>query len=139
MPLVVTHNGMKAILNAAFRGVPFVPSVGLYQNAWEPTVNSAIGEVVPCNFSGYTGLSVFSVWDAPVADGLVEKIGSPALIWTRGAGNVSNWVVGYYVVDAGGVLLWAESSPRGSFGMTNAGNIYSVTPAFCVGSRYGGV
>jgi hypothetical protein len=134
--VVLTALGRAAVMSAAFRGLPFQTFFGLFQNAWTPTRNSVIGDVVPCDFSGYSGLINVTGWGAPIAVGEAEVCSFPPIFWTRGVGTKSNWVVGYYVVDGPGNLLWGESNPNGSYGMTNVGNVYQVTPQIGGWSRY---
>lgn len=136
MQLVMMKDGMIALLNAALRGIPFHAFYGLFQNDWTPTPDSVIGQVQPCDFSGYAGLISVGLWLAPTIVGQVAVTESTPRTWTRGVGPNSNWVSGYYVVDSSGVLLWGERDPGPPAAMIVPGDIYQVTPAFSQSSRF---
>lgn len=110
--------------------------VGLYQNDWTMRHDSVIGQVVPATFSGYAGLQALTGWTAPALLNDQAVSNADPATWTRGAGSVNNWIFGYYVVDAAGVLRWAERDPNGPVAIVVAGNTYRVTPQFSLGSRY---
>lgn len=136
MPLIAGNTEVLADLTvvlATFVGTRFI---GLFQNDWTMRHESVIGEVQVANFSGYAGLKPVTAWAAPtLVRGQYQSQAAP-LTWTRGAGVNNNWIFGYYVVDAGGVLRWAERDPNGPVAIVNVGNAYTVTPRFSLGSRY---
>lgn len=136
MSLVLVNLGASALL-VALRDGPFVPfRVGLYQNDWAPVRASTISEVVPCTFSGYDGLRTITGWGSPTLEGTREVIRADSQVWTHDGGSVGNWVIGYYVVDLSGRLMWAERRQEGSVSIVGAGQTVGVVPTFSLRSQF---
>lgn len=106
--------------------------VGLYQNDWTPTVGDDISAVSPATFGGYSGLIALDSWDTGGITFVTPRavIEHPYKTWTAD-GTSTNTIYGYYVVNSGGTLLWAERRTTGGIliGVV-VGQTYSVIPRF---------
>jgi hypothetical protein len=120
-------------LTASWRGARWV---GLFQNDWTPVRSSTISEVQPCEFAGYDGLHQLAGWSAAVLFGDSAVTYAALQQWTYTGGGPGGYVVGYYVVDQGGALQWAERNPAGSVALVVTGDTFPVTAAYALRSRY---
>jgi hypothetical protein len=82
--------------------------VKLYQNDLNPGPTTVLGDFEVATFTGYTTSSAIA-WAGPVNgdDGEPELVGQ-RLIFTATSGTPTNTIFGYYVIDAGGALLYSE-------------------------------
>jgi len=106
--------------------------VGLYQNDFNPRLNSTIANVVPCNFSGYDGLRLLYFLTPSFMGGVRAIRLAQEYIWQHDGGAIDNWVYGYYVVDLSGNLVVAERFCNGPFNMNTARRSFKLTPMFWV-------
>jgi hypothetical protein len=134
--LVLCTGGMLRALDAL--RASWLPSllIGLYANDWTPEKTSTISEVVPAWFSGNTVLHNLPGWGTPYLDGDIGVTDATERQWSHDGGPISSWVFGYYVVDTGGALVWAERTLEFGMVMYRAGQEYRVTPRFAQGTRY---
>ncbi len=112
--------------------------IGLFQNDWTPVVDDTISAVVIANFGGYTGLLDLVSWlyaGVTWVDPRATVI-HPDVYWTAD-GTSTNTIYGYYVVDAAGLLAWAERRTSGGVivGAT-ALQTYTVSPRFTFRSEF---
>jgi len=107
-------------------------SVGLFQNDFNPRLNSTIANVVPCNFSGYDGVRLLYFLSPAFMAGIRAARLAQEYVWTHSGGPVDNWVYGYYIVDLSGALILAERFCDGPFRMNIARRQFKLTPLFWV-------
>jgi len=138
MAMVMTRYGMRRLLEAALQGAPLDVRYGLYQSDTVLRIDMTLSDLMPCDFSGYSGLLPVLYWQVPENVGPDAVCVASLLTWTRAVGPVSNWVVGYYVVDGAGGLVWASDSDEGSTLLAAPGQTHSVVPAVRLGSLYQG-
>lgn len=83
-------------------------TIKLFQNDMTPSPGSVLGDFTVATFTGYATSGAI-VWAGPVNadDGTPELVGQ-RLIFTATDGAVTNTIYGYYALDAGGGLLFAE-------------------------------
>jgi len=106
--------------------------VGLFQNDFNPRLNSTIANVVPCNFSGYDGPRLLYFTSASFMAGIRAARLAQEYQWRHDGGAIDNWVYGYYVVNLGGQLVLAERFCDGPFRMNVARRTFKLTPFFWV-------
>lgn len=137
--LVLVNNGALGHLDAL--RVAWLPSlrIGLFQNDWHPHQGDTMVAVVPATFSGYTGLHFLPGWSPAVLQGNLAVTQATPRLWTHNGGPVGNWIFGYYVVDATGVLRWAQRYPGDPVPMDSSSGFYRVTPEYAVTSRFTGL
>jgi len=138
MSLVSVDEGAIRACKLLAQGWPTYRYVGLYQNEVTIDRHVTIDKLEDCDFSGYVGRQKIEAWGP--ADFVGDRAVSYAapLTWEYDGGDPSGWVVGYYVVDEDGVLLWVEERPEGPVAMVQGGQFFQVTPSLSVGTRYGG-
>lgn len=106
--------------------------VGLYQNDFNPRLDSTIANVVPCNFSGYDGLRLLYFFSPSFMSGIRATRLAQEYVWQYDGGPITNWVFGYYVVDLAGNLTIAERFCNGPFAMDQPLRQFKLTPLFWV-------
>jgi hypothetical protein len=129
--LVLCINGLKKICDT---GLSLIGAgnghIGLFTNNHAPVEADVIGNYVEPT-AGWYARQALGNWPAssyvlPNA----TSVNAP-ITWTDTGGIGSNATVyGYFIVDAGGVLMWAELDPAGPFTLSAAGYTYTVTPTF---------
>lgn len=134
--LVAVYDGLLADLNALTRSWKLKLWAGLFQNPDEPQRDWTIARIQPANFGGYVGLQQISSWTPAALFGDVAISQAAGMTWTMTSAAPSNWIFGYYVVDALGVLRWAEQRPGPPRAMIVVGNTYQVIPKFSLGSEF---
>jgi len=127
---------MQEWLRAGLIGPKLVTRYGLLQNDYHPTPLKTMADIQPADFSGYVGLQEVTTWNSPTITGEVAQIILLPISWYRGAGAVSNWIFGYYVVDSAGELLWSERVGDWPGAMLRTGDRYSVIPSFSQTTRF---
>jgi len=138
VPLVVVDDGaLRACAQLAnqWGGVRYV---GLYSNELTMDRHLTIDNIEECAFSGYSGRQELGTFGAPEMQGDRAVAYSTELLWAHDGGPQSDWVVGYFVVDSDGALLWIEDNADGPVALVSGGQTYKVTPALSAGTRYGG-
>jgi hypothetical protein len=109
--------------------------IKLFKNDYTPVDGSSVGNFVEADFDGYASQGI-AAWGAPIAVGPRGQIQSASNTFTKAAGVVPNDIYGYYVLDGGGSLLWAERDPAAPIPIHNAGDKYIITPTFTLKSEF---
>lgn len=87
------------------------------------------------DFPGYARQNLAN-WINAVSDGGGRALTVPDLItFTRNAGGAAQSVYGYFVMDAGPDLLWAERDPNAPHAMDLAGDEYVILPVLTLRSQ----
>lgn len=136
MSLVLVDAGMLEELDAMrtrWNGIRFA---GLFQNDLVVERTTTIGQIEPATFSGYVGLRPLMGWTPATMLGNRAVSTAAPVSWTHNGGGQSNWIFGYYVVNASGVLVWAERRPGPAQALVSAGQTYELVPQFSQGSRF---
>jgi hypothetical protein len=97
--------------------------IGLYQSDWNPQNYQPDSAIVPCDFSGYSGLQLVSGWSAPQQVGPQAISNSPEFVWSHDGGPTSNYVFGVYVVNDAGKWVFAEMLDEEGIPMFGGGNV----------------
>lgn len=131
MSLVLASTGLKQIndtglsLLGAGNGV-----IGLFTNNHTPAEGDNIGAYTEPT-AGWYARQALANW--PTSTYVLPNAYSTntPVVWTDTGGAGSNATVyGYFVVNAAGILMWAELDPAGPFTLSAAGYSYTVTPYF---------
>jgi len=109
---------------------------GAFKNALEPDRPITIADIEPADFTGYAGLQLVQNWTAAVLIGDHATTQADTITWTMTGLAVTNWIFGFYVVNTGGVLLWAQRAANAPIGMVNTGNVARFSPQFSLGSKF---
>ena len=104
--------------------------VGLFQNDGHPSLTWTLFNVVPCDFSGYSGLLQSFGWTASVVNNTRAVTEANPLTWTHNGGPIGNFVYGYYVVDDVGAYQWAERFCPAPVVVSRNGTRLRVRPSF---------
>lgn len=110
--------------------------MGLYKAVTGISENTVIGDVTPCDFSGYGGLQLLEDWAAVVWTSPRAVITNSDIVWTHNGGGVSNQIYGYYVVDGVGALAWIEARADGPVTIQFNGQEYTVKPKYTRRSEF---
>lgn len=106
--LVLPDSGLVDALAILTAGWEARWRYGLFQNDFVPRQSMTLLNITPATFSGYAGLQPCFSWSVPLVNGPYAISNAHELIWTHDGGPVGNWIYGYYVLNLGGVLMWAE-------------------------------
>jgi len=100
-------------------------TVKLYQNNITPSDTDTAATYTVANFTGYAdaGLTA-ATWGA--ASGGTITYGAQLSFTCSGAS--SNSIYGYYIVNAGGTLLYSERDASAPFTITTSGDAVKLTP-----------
>jgi hypothetical protein len=109
---------------------------GLFQGSFEPWRGAVISDLTPCDFSGYSGLRDMVTWGMPAMVGPRAITQHGFFLWRHDGGLVANVVQGYYVVDGGGVLVWAELRAEGGQLLQSLGDVYRAVPRYSLRSEF---
>ena len=129
--LILASTGLKQINDS---GLTLLGAgngqIGLFTNNHTPAEGDTIAAYTePAGaWYGRQGLGNWpaSTYLSPAA----TSINAP-VTWTNTVGTgAAATVYGYFVVNAAGVLMWAELDPAGPFDLANVGYTYTVTPTF---------
>jgi hypothetical protein len=112
-----------------------VLTLKLYKSNTTPPVDGDVaGNYTECDFGGYVSqvLGTFpaSSWVSPRA-----TTTAAAQVFTA-SGASANVVYGYFVVDAGGLLVFAERNAAGGVTIGSVGQTYTVTPVMTLRSEF---
>jgi hypothetical protein len=133
MALVLTDAGAAAILKAVFNNV--WPAGGknltlkLFANNYTPVDTSAAGSFTEAAGGGYASKTLTNgSWTESNVAGIEQVLYASQTFSFTGPLTTNPNVYGYYVVDADGVVWWAES--QAMFTPTNNGDNIVVPPLF---------
>jgi len=138
MSLVLADVGADQILKSYFNKSQ--PSGGnnltlkLFCNDYTPLQTSIASNFTEANGGGYAALTLNSgSWTVTVADDPSDAVYAQQTFTFTGALTTNTTVYGYYIVDADGVLIWAERLAA-SFTPANNGDNLKITPKFQISS-----
>lgn len=137
MPAIIVYQGsMNAVDAWTARNTGF-NRVGLFQNDLVVRPWHTLANLVPCNFSGYTGPLSLGGWTPAAMEGDQAVSRAAECIWTHNGGPVANYVFGYYIVSAAGELLLAERDPDAPVLVAVGGVLFRCVPTYTSRSRFG--
>lgn len=131
--LKVVNEGEKILLNWMFKSAGTNAVLHLYKNDYTPVDTSTVANFTASTFGGYTPATLTRAnWNNSVtnAAGKAEIVYSTDISWTS---STSETVIGYYVVDTSGALLFAEK-----FAQARAlvdGDSLTISPRFTLRSE----
>lgn len=137
MPLVLSDAGIEMRLTAIAADFGAALKLCLFTTNIIPAKTDVAGDYTPseATFTGYGRITIAS-WGTPATVANVCKTVGPLCVFTRSGGAVED-VYGYFVLDAGNVLLWAESFPGGPVAMASIGQTLGIIPVMTDESVYG--
>lgn len=126
MALNVPHTGENVALeNFVNKTAPTNLTVKLYINNITPSDTDTAGTYTEATFTGYSAVALTAgTWGA--ASGGIITYGAQIAFTCSGAS--SNSVYGYFIVNAGGTLLWSEKDASAPFTIANSGDAVKLTP-----------
>jgi hypothetical protein len=135
MSLVVADQGKLDMLAPVATFLGANATLHLYQNNHTPLHGDTAAAYTEATFSGYAGIPLTS-WGTPYLSADFHAwIDEVLRTWTCTASSPANTIYGYYVLGAGGRLLWAELAAT-SVAINAAGQTYSVLPRFSLTSEF---
>lgn len=100
-------------------------TVKLYQNNITPSDSDTAATYTVANFTGYADAALTAAtWGAASAGTITYG----AQLTFTCSGASSNSIYGYYVVNAGGTLLYSERDGSAPFSIVNSGDAVKLTP-----------
>lgn len=136
MSLVIVNNGRTTLLSQLRTWFNSNTFLKLFINNHTPVRGDVAADYTEATFGGYAQYTLSS-WGAPAltADfhALITEI---VRTFVCTGAPFTNVVFGYYVVDGGGALLWAELAPA-SFAVDAINKAYTVIPQFTFTSEFG--
>lgn len=108
----------------------------LFQNDYTPVAGTVIGDFTEATFSGYAGGITLTNPSAAAMVGARASTTFDDNLWSHSGGATSNLIYGYYVVDGGGGLQFAQRDSSGPRSMAALGDTYRVTPVYTLRSEF---
>lgn len=138
MALVLADLGADAFLEAYFNDTWPAGGVNLtlklYATNVTPTQASVAGDFTEATGGGYAALTLTNgSWTVTPANDPSDAVYAEQDFVFTGTLTTNSDIYGYYVVDADGVLIWAESLDS-TYTPTNNGDTLSITPKFQLSS-----
>jgi hypothetical protein len=107
-------------------------SFRLFQNDIVPNKDTVAGDLLVCNFTGYSNVAIATWSDAFIDDlGRVASLGTLAVFHQTGSA-VTNTAYGAYYLNAAGDLVWAIRFDQ-PFQFSGAGLSLPVVPKYFYG------
>lgn len=102
--------------------------IKLFKNNYTPVAGTTLANLTEADFSGYASV-VLAGWTA-AAIGAGGRAYSQAdlVTFAHNGGVTANSIYGYWVVDSGGTLLWAERFATAPITMSGLGDSIVVIP-----------
>lgn len=125
MALVVCDGGEKILLDK------MVETLGgctakLFKNDHTPGGADVVGDYTEADFNGYAPIPL-NDWGPAFTNFAGDAQTDEKLrVWTQTDAAIVNTIYGYYVVDGGGNLIFAERNPAGPVVMDTPGKTYAV-------------
>jgi hypothetical protein len=125
--LVVTTAAMRgwlvAVRDIALKGA----ELRLYAAPHAPAVGDVAADLIECAFVGYAPQAL-GPWGVPYEDGAGRAVmDGPVRTFRCTVASPGQQAAGYYVIDAGGQLLWSEAAAAPA-AMAAAGATFRVLP-----------
>lgn len=133
MSLVLASTGLQQINDSGLSLLGAANGkMGLFTNNHTPVVGDVIGNFTePVGGSTWYARQFLANWPASTYGAPLAFSQNTPIVWTDN-GTTSAQIYGYFVVNAAGVLMWAELDPAGPFTLSASGYSYTVTPYFSV-------
>jgi len=126
LSLKVTDVGELYLLDRLASAEMDAFTVHLYKNDYTPVDGSVDTDFTEADFSGYAGGISLSTHATPsTVAGRATTTWTPK-IWTHNGGGTSNLVYGYFVLNSGGDVIWAERDPSAPRSMAVLGDAINV-------------
>jgi len=108
----------------------------LYKNNYTPVIGSDVPDFLQADFSGYTFVSLTG-WTPAAFDTIARAIShANQAQFTHNGGGVANSIYGYYVLDPGINLMWAERFTTAPITMALIGDTFGVVPYVTTRSEF---
>jgi len=132
MALTLADVGADVILGTFFNSSPALGNLTLklFTNNVTPADTDTAGTYTEASGGGYSAITLTNgSWTLTVGDDPSDVVYAQQTFTFTGALSGSATVYGYFVVNAGGTLLWAEQLGA-SFQPANNGDTLKITPKF---------
>lgn len=135
MSMKIPDGGLQKLVDKLFTAYGNTCVLKLFQNNITPAAGDAVGTYTEATFAGYAS-SNCTGWTASTMASSTATTTADQKTFTRSStGTVQN-IYGYYVLDAGGNLLFAERDAAAPIPITNLGDSYLVTPKWTLKSEF---
>jgi hypothetical protein len=126
MALNVPDTGENVVLeNFTNKTAPTNLTVKLFQNNITSADTDTAGTYTEATFGGYAAIALTAAtWGAAAAGTITYG----AQLTFSCTGAPSNSIYGYYVINAGGVLLWSERDAGAPYTIGTNGDAVKMTP-----------
>lgn len=131
MALKVPDASERAILATLVTAWGATLDVKLFKNDYQPVDGSVVGNFTEADFSGYAAVDMAGGAVDPANDAGGRAVATwNEVSFTHNGGGVNNSIYGYYVVDGGGNLLWAERFSVAPISQDSNGDQIRFVPKF---------
>lgn len=135
MALKVPTDAALLLLADLITAFGAVYEIHLFQNNHTPADGDTTGAYTDATYTGY-GPATIATWTGPTTVSGRATTYGPATVFVVGAVGVGNSIYGYYILDGGGALRWAERDAAAPIDMTTTGRTYTVTPVLTLKSEF---
>lgn len=98
----------------------------LFKNNPVITAASVAGDFTEAAFGGYGSAGIAGTGSVTLNGSNEAQLVFPTVTFTATGGGLPEDIYGYYVLDTGGNLLWAETDPTGPITVSTAGDAVTV-------------
>lgn len=134
LPLKVPNVGLEEML-PLLTGDLAGAEVCLFVNNYTPVAGSVVGNFTEATFPGYAR-EPLAGWDAVAIVSDHARQNADDCEFTLSATGGPYSVYGYFVLTAGGDLLWAERDPNAPGVLSTTGDVYRVIPQLSMASEF---
>lgn len=135
MSLKIVDGGISRMLDKMLTAYGSTLVIKLFKSNTTPAAGDTAGTYTEATFPGYASQSVGTFGASTVASSTATATAAQNTFTRSSTGTTEN-IYGYYVLDSGGNLLWAERDPAAPIAMTNSGDSYLITPKFTYKSEF---
>ena len=130
--LLVPDVGLTNLLDLLTAAWGDTLEVGLFNTAHAPDPSDVPGTytAIEATFPGYARQTLENWTPALLIASGFAQTEADVVTWTRGAGAGTEDIFGYFVLDASGNLLWAESPPWAPVTIDTLGQQLAFLPRF---------
>lgn len=136
MSLVLVNNGRTTLANQLRTYFNANTYLKLFQNNHTPVRGDTAASYTEATFGGYAQITLNSWGAASLTADFHALLTEIVRTFVCTGAPFTNTIYGYYIVDGGGNLLWAELAPA-SFNVDAINKAYSVIPQFTLTSEFG--
>jgi hypothetical protein len=135
MTLKIVDGGISKMLDKLLTAYGNTLVLKLFKSNTTPAAGDTAATYTEADFPGYAASNCTN-WTASTVASSVATSSADQKTFSRSSTGTAQNIYGYFVLDSGGNLLFAERDPSAPIPLTNSGDAYLVTPKFTYQSQF---